>query len=301
MSIWGAVQSSEQIFRGCRFVSTSSHGGIILTANTLQKSQLLEKLRTFPSIESHYQNGNYYFEEDCEAAMVLYLLSDETLEQLFPKKSADESRISCLKTFVQYNPDYFTHVTGKGLSIFDSRVLMERLVQSNPDHYILRTAYSETSYNVPAGYVHFVVENGLGNSIGLLSQKDEYVAIRKLSYLPITVDQYQRFNMDTHLPMSKPRNRPENAFMVAQSRREEGSQDIQIVKAFNYQSNEYKYFRMTSAFETSLQQKSDSRIWIKYTDSSYSQLADDLDLFIQEVTMIEYENAVQFMRLNKIA
>lgn len=301
MSIWGAVQSSHQLFRGCRIISTSSHGGIVLTANALAKNPMLEKLRSYPSIESHYQNGNYYFEEDCEASMVLYLMSDEILGEVFTKRSPEELRQSCLNTFVQYNPEYFTHVTGKGLSIFDSPVLLNQLVQSNPEHYILRTGYSETSYNVPYGHVYFVVENGSKKRIGLLTTKSEYEMIRKCSFLPVSIDQYDRFELDTDLPMSKPKNRVENAFMVAQSRRESNSEDIQVVKAFSYQTNEYKYFRMTRAFEMSLAQKSDSRVWIKFTDSSHTHLADDLDVFIQVVEKSAFDNAVQFMRLNKVA
>lgn len=301
MSIWGKVQDSTSIFRGCRFVSTSSHGGIILTSSAMAKHQSLEKLRTYPEIQQYDKNGTFYFEEDSDAFMVLYLLDDETLQRLYPNSTPERIRELALISFIQYNPSYFTHVTGKELSVFDSPKLWEEFIQSNPEHYFIRTGYGENTFNVPAGYSYFIVENGKKERVGLIAPKNEYKALRQLAKLPVEVNDFQRFDHDEDMPYSKPKNKVENAFLVVKERFEPNNRDVYIAKAFNYQTNEFKYFRMTTAFSLSQRRAEDSSVWIAYKDAEHTQLTEDFDLFIQEVDQAEYNKCNEFIRFNKVA
>lgn len=301
MSIWGKVQDSTSIFRGCRFVSTSSHGGIILTSSAMAKHQSLEKLRTYPEIQQYDKNGTFYFEEDSEAFMVLYLLDDETLQRLYPNSTSERIRELALISFIQYNPSYFTHVTGKELSVFDSPRLWDEFIKSNPNHYFIRTAFSEISFNVPAGYVYFIVENGNKERLGLLAPKDEYKQLRAISNIPVDVSKYQRFDHDEDMPYIKPSNKVENAFLVVKERFEPNSRDVLIAKAFSYETNEFKYFRMTTDFSISQCRKEDSKLWIAYKDAEHTQLTEDFDLFVQEVDQAEYNKCNEFIRFNKVA
>ena len=68
-SPWGAIQDSTQIENGVRWVSTASHGGLMIT-NAAAKSLL--SARAIESVHSTQSSTFVCFEEDCEYAIAFF-------------------------------------------------------------------------------------------------------------------------------------------------------------------------------------------------------------------------------------
>lgn len=66
-TIWGEIQTSNRLADGVVDVTTASHGGIIVdkrVANIFLSKEAIQA--------ATYDNGHYYFEEDCDWAIFAF-------------------------------------------------------------------------------------------------------------------------------------------------------------------------------------------------------------------------------------
>lgn len=78
-SPWGSIQNKVEVIDGVWFASTASHGGLWL--NRERKSQMPEDLRN---------EKNQWYEEDCEASLVIWAFKEEWPS----KKSVRSAKVS---------------------------------------------------------------------------------------------------------------------------------------------------------------------------------------------------------------
>ena len=274
-SNWGKVNSSTSIFRGVRVVSCEGHGGILITQNAMRKLPALEKLRSFPSIDTYLEKGTYVFEEDCDASMVLAVLDQEALNRYFQREmNYEEFYQKVLNSLVHSNPDFYTHITGKELQIFESRSLMEDFLKHNENPmYFKRSAFSR-SWDIPNGFVWLIVEHNLTkDEIGILIPKNEYEKVRTPYYMPICIDGYEQFTPNKELPYSIPNDIDDSTYYSCTYK---DLKDSKIIKAYNYKTQSFKFFQMTSEYFNKNRPSQ-----FKFEDEAHTKLADDLDLFVQ--------------------
>ncbi len=93
-SPWGAIQDSTQIEKGVRWVSTASHGGLMLT-NEAAKSLLTP--RALEAVHCTQSSTHVCFEEDCEYAIAFF-------EHPEWKRFLDQD---CLEGWKTYTPSTF--------------------------------------------------------------------------------------------------------------------------------------------------------------------------------------------------
>ena len=79
-SPWGAVQHETKFARGLSKIYTASHGGIKVSKNLAEKYPLLMEVITKSGF-SFYQNGYYYFEEDCDYVFPTIIFCDIIYEK----------------------------------------------------------------------------------------------------------------------------------------------------------------------------------------------------------------------------
>lgn len=97
-SPWGKVQSSTSLMRGVREVSTSGHGGIMVT------KKFADENLSEAAVKRGIPYGNYVcFEEDCDAAMVVWEIPE--IWHLFNPNKA-EIKNSLIENLSAFNPDY---------------------------------------------------------------------------------------------------------------------------------------------------------------------------------------------------
>lgn len=217
MSIWGAIQSSDSFFRGCRSVSTASHGGIILTENALKKSGLFDKILAADLAQFDGNNGHYYFEEDVDANIVLALLPRDLLAKHYKSCLTEEGyqkfKSNCYKSLKLYNPNFFEAITGTELTPFDSK---EKMAESLKGRELWFYSSATSGYNVPAGFVAVTFEQSSEGFVKhkkntlkrcQLTSREEYHLIRDRAArgIPVDIDIREReFTVDYDMPSSRP-------------------------------------------------------------------------------------------------
>jgi len=125
-SPWGAIQHSEEITPGVRFVSTSRHGGIMITKNFAEK-------HLTPACRKHgLVYGDYYcYEEDCLWAIPAYELP-QYWRKIFSYMKVE-------------NPEQYLYRT---ISAWNAEYLLERGIAPDPvsyQHYVqfMRECYGK--------------------------------------------------------------------------------------------------------------------------------------------------------------
>lgn len=101
-SPWGEVQHCDTISPGVFLVSTSSHGG------TMVSKEVAAMLSPAARKCGESYNGYLCFEEDCQEKVVLRELLDKKLWSIpdrIKDKAAFEENIN--KSLQEYNPDYW--------------------------------------------------------------------------------------------------------------------------------------------------------------------------------------------------
>lgn len=66
-TIWGEIQTSHRLADGVVDVTTASHGGIIVDKQVANNFLSKEAIQA-----ADYENGHYYFEEDCDWAVFAF-------------------------------------------------------------------------------------------------------------------------------------------------------------------------------------------------------------------------------------
>ena len=66
-TIWGEIQTSHRLADGVVDVTTASHGGIIVDKKIADNFLSKEAIQV-----ADYENGHYFFEEDCDWAVFAF-------------------------------------------------------------------------------------------------------------------------------------------------------------------------------------------------------------------------------------
>lgn len=253
---WGKPDYTKIIVRGVLLMGCSSHGGIRITRNAMQKNPLLQRLRDYPEIEKFWEGDAYYFEEDCAAAMVRASFPQEKLQAFYDcilnEDLTQEILDDTYSTLISYYPDFYTYITGKGLSIFDSHVLLRRYLQEHPhsQSFVFLGSSRSRTWDIPDDHVYINVKDAQGNYIpseGYLITRAQYNEIwkGKNRELPLNTSEFQPFTPNTDLPLTKVKNPDPNTYYRCAERIQEGSNTI--VRGYNYQRKAFKEFLMTEA------------------------------------------------------
>ena len=198
--MWGRIVKETIVANGIKSVSCEGHGGILITFDAMQQNQSLKLLRDMLNLSDFETGTGYAFEEDCEAAIVSFLLSDEELKKLYPHRTPEQIRISNTKTLINTFPEIYTYYTRKELQIFESVRLM--------DLHIVNCGIEVCKYNgsrksaedndIPTGH-HLILaydpRNGKSLPHNFLATDEQMLEIEKRLHLPLdttTLTQYPR-------------------------------------------------------------------------------------------------------------
>ncbi|MBO5140581.1 MAG: hypothetical protein J6B76_08025 [Peptococcaceae bacterium] len=105
-SPWGDIQHADELYTGVHFVSTASHGGVMMLR------QIVENLLDKQVQDYGFWFGNYLcFEEDCDAPIAIRELMDKGLYTAptneFYKPGEYED---CINRSLQcWHPDYWLY------------------------------------------------------------------------------------------------------------------------------------------------------------------------------------------------
>lgn len=196
-SSWGRETNSKYIGTGVREIICEGHGGILITTEAMQAQPFLAKLKDYPDLKQFRSSrGGYEFEEDCDSSIIYFALGKEIVQRVWcvPNEKIDQYWNSILRSMFAYHPDVYTHLTGIGVSIFESRKLLdEHLVACGHDTYKFYASYRSDSYNVPEGMrvlgVYHTVN--VDEVRYFLMTEEEYLNNPyKYRYLPINISGY---------------------------------------------------------------------------------------------------------------
>ena len=142
-TIWGVPQTAEQILPGVWHVTTSSHGGFVLSDERQAAMPAALRLETTS------------YEEDVDWALVVYAFASELRRTTRPGNALlTENARQSVRV---WHPDRFTAYTGETVPEAASPVLRRRAAyQAVIGEYVSTSAYGDWADWVPAGKVGIV-------------------------------------------------------------------------------------------------------------------------------------------------
>ena len=142
-TIWGAPQTAEQLLPGVWHVTTSSHGGFVLSDE--RQAAMPDALRL--------ETTSY--EEDVDWSLVVYAFASELRRTTRP--GAALLTENARQSVRVWHPDRFTAYTGETVPEAASPVLRRRAAyRAVIGEYVSTSAYGEWADWVPAGKVGIV-------------------------------------------------------------------------------------------------------------------------------------------------
>jgi len=129
---WGKSDSKVTLARGISFVTTASHGGFAVTPTAA-----LQYLSTAAVSRALKYGGYYFFEEDCDAAIVLFELP-LALRMKWNKSLRLAGKYALIKSLSMWHSDYLIEVgqtpDAEGLKCFNENKLQDKLrAEKSPD------------------------------------------------------------------------------------------------------------------------------------------------------------------------
>lgn len=196
MNLWGTQTSSIQIMNGVRNIVCESKrfgitSGIVITNRVLHTNPLFAKLCSYKNIDTHFCLGRYYFADVNMANMLDILLDDESLKTMNPSMSVEDVRSNARRMLLNTNSEFYMHVTGEDLSIFESRDLLRKLTHSNPEHYFIHRPISQSG--LPDGMILVLAKNGKKQSHLFLAAIEDYKRMIKNPEIPVQIEQYEEY------------------------------------------------------------------------------------------------------------
>jgi len=142
---WGKSDSKITLTRGISWVGTPSHGGFAITP-----SAALTYLSTAAVARAEKYGTYYFFEEDCDASIVLF----ELPAGLLAKLGGVPTNESLIQSLSRWHADYLIErgITpdAEGLKWYNENKLSDRMrADKSPD--LIVAAYGDWSEWVPAG------------------------------------------------------------------------------------------------------------------------------------------------------
>ncbi len=190
-SSWGRINSSKHIGRGIREVYCEGHGGILISDNAMETQPFLENVKDYALLNNFRSDrGGFEFEEDCEASIIALAMGEELYQHVWgiPDARLEQHWINVNRSVIMWNPNVFTHITGIGLSIFDSPKLLEQhLVECGHEVYKFNWSYRPSDYELPDGKRIFSVY--------------EMAEITKVKHFMVSTDEFEQISRFKHLPV----------------------------------------------------------------------------------------------------
>lgn len=152
---WGDADYVKEYAEGITFYGTPGHGGFKLD----RKHNAM--------VDSSWRKKSGWYEEDVEWAIAAFT---------FPNAFSESDRKQAEFTVKDYYPDEYTKITGKELSLDESRVLRERKALKDAEgKWSTVCAYGEWHPKVPTGMVGVCTKvNRQGPSKYFLVPANEY-------------------------------------------------------------------------------------------------------------------------------
>lgn len=231
---WGNVISKTALFRGCNLLNCTRHGGIVISESVFMKHECFKKIRDMDLSKYRDSNKQFAFEQHLDINIIFACLPKEIFSRMgySPDRcvSAHESALSAVCNFF---PEFFTAITGKELSIFDSFKLRDEFFEEKKlpllDSFL-------SGYNIPDGYcaVNFTTNKF---KFFLVERKklDEFIQLKYFKTLPFDMSliaDNQEFIPDFELPRNKPNFVLSNGYYVAHKSKRFNNHIV--VLAYNY-------------------------------------------------------------------
>jgi hypothetical protein len=175
---WGKSDSKITLARGISFVTTPSHGGFAVTPTAA-----LQYLSTAAVARATKYSGYYFFEEDCDASIVLF----ELPQALRIKWSTSvPTKEALIKSLSLWHADYLMEVgqtpDADGLKWFNENRLQDRMrADKSPD--LIVSATGTIAKWVPEGWVGVITADGNYHLV-LASEYDNRANLNLLSNYP---------------------------------------------------------------------------------------------------------------------
>lgn len=113
---WGKVYARTPLFKGCEVFVCLNHGGIIVSKDVMNTHPYFEKLKKVDLSKFQLKNGDYAFEQDCNASIILALVPRKVLKVYYSYCDTEESYQGfyeqCLIILEQYNPIILEAIIG---------------------------------------------------------------------------------------------------------------------------------------------------------------------------------------------
>ena len=166
LSPWGSVQERKVYAPGIGSVSTAGHGGFYIT----QHAAVERRLPTACTSRGINQGGFYWFEEDCDWA-ILAILLPELWNQMFEHCTSESTayikadpRKYLVETLSRWNADYLLEIGVQpdpaGLLYFNERKLDAKMrKEKHPD--LIVCAYGDWHEGCPKGAVEVITADGV--------------------------------------------------------------------------------------------------------------------------------------------
>jgi hypothetical protein len=158
-TIWGKSDSIIRIKRGLSWVNTPSHGGFAVAEGYAHKHLSISARQRV-----EFRNGYFWFEEDCDYAIVMFELHD-----LFRSTSVTEFPINVptkevlIKSLSHWHADYLVQrgvePDAEGLRYFNENKQSDRMrADKSPD--LIVSAFGDWADWVPSGKVGLQTADG---------------------------------------------------------------------------------------------------------------------------------------------
>ena len=256
---WGSVQKETILFRGCKVVDCSGHGGIILSPSLLTSHPCFNKIKDYDFSAFRLSSGSYAFEEDMDANIILVCLPQSVLSQHYKAclttegyQQFIEDRLNAVKNTY---PEIFTLITGIELSIFDSQSLFQGHLK-NQSGLLFRNA-SFSGDNIPEGFIAIDVSSDEKLKMGqYLIPKDLHEKIKypvgRLGFIPLDPSILTTpFELDIWTPSSRNKQAKADHYYISHIRKMNDEQQRFLVLAYNYQTQSKLCFEMTEQYYNS--------------------------------------------------
>lgn len=162
---WGRTQAQSQVIPGVWFVSTAGHGGFWLNP---------QRRRDMPKALLGKRKGRTWFEEDCEAALVILAFAAE-----FPADQVEYAHSSARR----WHTDEYEAFTGQTVPTEESIERRERAFrEAHANDYVVTAAWGEWHDQVPTGFVGVAAVKGGRQRNGAVTADTAYFLVPAAEY-----------------------------------------------------------------------------------------------------------------------
>lgn len=178
---WGQSDSCHGRGPGITFYGTPSHGGFLVEGPALAK--IPEPFRS-GKIGQASRTGGRWYEEDCEAAIVMHFHRDRFEQDPHPTEGNASYLARAAQTVKDYYPDAWTAATGEALTPADSHTLRRRAFYvEHAGSWVTISAFGDWCKTVPAGLVGVIAwKGGRGESYNRPNAEERAFIVPQAEY-----------------------------------------------------------------------------------------------------------------------